>query len=62
MQNADNDKTKRPGLGAILGGFLKLGCTAFGGLAMIPYIRELSVDKKKWLTEDSFRLGPLGRP
>ncbi|WP_461209628.1 chromate efflux transporter [Desulfocurvus sp. DL9XJH121] len=38
-------------------GFLRLGCTAFGGPAMVPYIRDLAVRKRAWLTEDVFRLG-----
>jgi len=37
--------------------FLRLGLTAFGGPAMIPYIRILAVKKKAWLTEESFKHG-----
>ena len=37
--------------------FLRLGLTAFGGPAMVAYIRELAVRKKGWLTEESFRHG-----
>lgn len=37
--------------------FLKLGLTAFGGPAMVPYIRQLSVEKEQWISEESFRLG-----
>jgi len=37
--------------------FLKLGLTAFGGPAMVAYIRELAVKQNKWLSEDSFRHG-----
>jgi chromate transporter len=37
--------------------FLRLGLTAFGGPAMVAYIRELAVTKKHWLSEDSFRDG-----
>jgi chromate transporter len=37
--------------------FLRLGLTAFGGPAMVAYIRELAVKKKQWLTDDSFRDG-----
>lgn len=33
--------------------FFKLGLFTFGGgYAMIPYIKEIFVEKKKWLTED----------
>ncbi len=37
--------------------FLRLGLTAFGGPAMIAYIRVLAVRKKAWLTEESFKHG-----
>ena len=37
--------------------FLRLGCTAFGGPAMIPYIHDLAVIRRRWLSEDLFRLG-----
>lgn len=37
--------------------FLRLGLTAFGGPAMVAYIRDLAVKKKGWLTEESFADG-----
>jgi len=37
--------------------FLRLGLTAFGGPAMVSYIRDLAVKKNKWLTEESFKHG-----
>ena len=37
--------------------FLKLGLTAFGGPAMIAYIKELSVNRNKWLDEATFKDG-----
>ena len=37
--------------------FLKLGATAFGGPAMVPYIGKMAVDQKKWLDEGTFRDG-----
>ncbi len=37
--------------------FLKLGGAAFGGPAMIAYIKELSVSQNKWLDEKSFKEG-----
>jgi chromate transporter len=37
--------------------FLRLGLTAFGGPAMIAYIRELSVNRNKWLDEETFKDG-----
>lgn len=37
--------------------FLELGCTAFGGPAIIAHIRELVVHRKKWLDDDAFKDG-----
>ncbi len=37
--------------------FLKLGVTSFGGPAMVAYIKELAVDKKRWLDKETFQEG-----
>jgi len=37
--------------------FLRLGITAFGGPAMVSYIKNLAVNKKKWIDEERFRHG-----
>jgi chromate transporter len=37
--------------------FLRLGATAFGGPAMIAHIREMAVERNRWLTGDVFRRG-----
>jgi len=37
--------------------FLRLGLTAFGGPAMVAYIRDLAVKKNEWISEESFRHG-----
>jgi chromate transporter len=37
--------------------FLRLGATAFGGPAMVAYIKEMAVGEKKWLDEETFRDG-----
>ena len=37
--------------------FLRLGSTAFGGPAMIAYIRRMVVEQKKWMDDASFRDG-----
>jgi chromate transporter len=39
--------------------FLKLGCTAFGGPAIIAHIRELTVARKNWLDAERFRDGVI---
>ncbi|MCX6929280.1 MAG: chromate efflux transporter [Verrucomicrobia bacterium] len=43
-----------PSLGSLFIAFLKLGMTAFGGPAMVAYIRELAVDRKGWLDALAF--------
>ena len=37
--------------------FLRLGLTAFGGPAMVAYIRELCVKKKQWVSSTNFQEG-----
>ena len=37
--------------------FLRLGLTAFGGPAMVAYIRDMAVNKQGWLSQESFRQG-----
>jgi chromate transporter len=37
--------------------FLRLGATAFGGPAMVAYIRKMAVEKKRWLDDHSARDG-----
>jgi chromate transporter len=37
--------------------FFRLGLTAFGGPAMVVYIRDLAVRKHGWMTDDTFRDG-----
>ncbi len=37
--------------------FLRLGLTAFGGPAMVVYIKRMTVDREHWIDEKSFRDG-----
>lgn len=37
--------------------FLGIGLTAFGGPAMVAYIRDLAVKKNEWVSDESFRHG-----
>jgi chromate transporter len=37
--------------------FLRLGLTAFGGPAMVAYIGDLSVKRRKWLDQETFKNG-----
>jgi chromate transporter len=42
-----------PSLFHLFTSFLRLGATAFGGPAMVAYIRSLAVEKKHWLDDQS---------
>jgi chromate transporter len=55
MQNGSLSNT--PSLSRLFLSFLRLGATAFGGPAMVAYIRRMVVEQKKWLDEASFRDG-----
>jgi len=46
-----------PSLAALFFSFLRLGATAFGGPAMVAYIRRLAVERKRWLTDAVFADG-----
>ena len=46
-----------PSLFLLFASFLRMGVTAFGGPAMIAYIRKRVVGEKKWLDPDSFQDG-----
>jgi chromate transporter len=46
-----------PSLAALFLAFLRLGATAFGGPAMVAYIRDLAVSKRRWLDDAAFRSG-----
>jgi chromate transporter len=46
-----------PSLLQLFGSFLGMGLTAFGGPAMIVYLRKLAVGEKKWVDGESFQDG-----
>ena len=46
-----------PSLLLLFASFLRMGVTAFGGPAMIAYIRKRVVSEKKWLDPESFQEG-----
>ena len=48
---------KRPAIIQLFFSFLRLGITAFGGPAMVQYIKELSVKRNKWVDEETFKEG-----
>ena len=43
-----------PSLRALFVAFLRLGATAFGGPAMVAYVRQMAVDRKGWLNARTF--------
>ena len=43
------DSATASGLLGLFTSFLELGMTAFGGPAMVAYIRQMAVEKKSWL-------------
>jgi len=49
--------TIKPSLFDLFFAFFRLGLTAFGGPAMVAHIKDLSVVRKKWLDEGTFRNG-----
>lgn len=47
----------QPSSVSLLMAFFRLGLTAFGGPAMIVYIKELAVNRNRWLDDDTFKDG-----
>jgi chromate transporter len=46
-----------PPISRIFLSFLRLGVTAFGGPAMIPYVRKVAVEQQKWIDGETFQDG-----
>ncbi|MHB8897110.1 MAG: chromate efflux transporter [Thermoguttaceae bacterium] len=57
MESPGLDSHGGPSLNRLFLSFLRLGMTAFGGPAMVAYIRKLAVEKNRWLEEASFQEG-----
>ena len=51
------DARHGPPLSLFFSSFLRMGITAFGGPAMIAYIRKMVVGEKQWLDSESFQDG-----
>jgi chromate transporter len=47
----------RPGLLSVFVVFLRIGATAFGGIAMIPQIEAHIVHRRKWVMHEAFQAG-----
>lgn len=52
-----NTPSSRPSVAALFFSFLRLGLTAFGGPAMVAYIRKMAVEQKGWLDAGEFENG-----
>jgi chromate transporter len=52
-----HDAHHDPSLSQLFGSFLRMGITAFGGPAMIAYLRKMAVGQKQWLDGESFQDG-----
>jgi chromate transporter len=50
----DLPESERIPLATIFFAFFRLGLTAFGGPAMVTYIRKMVVDQKGWLDGATF--------
>lgn len=56
-ETRDGNGDPRPALTTLFIAFLRLGATAFGGPAMIAYIRKMAVGQRKWLGQEVFQDG-----
>lgn len=55
--NDSKPRLIRPSIATLFVRFLRLGLTAFGGPAMVAYIREMAIKKEGWLTQEGFKQG-----
>ena len=46
-----------PSITRLFGSFLRLGITAFGGPAMIAFMRKMAVTQRHWIDPESFQSG-----
>lgn len=51
------DKSEPATLISLFTRFFRLGITAFGGPAMIPFVRQMVISKMHWIDEPDFRIG-----
>lgn len=49
--------SRNPSIARLFAAFFRLGASAFGGPAMIAYMRTMAVEQRQWLEEDTFRDG-----
>jgi chromate transporter len=56
-QPMKQNQNQNPSLSDLFTSFLRLSITAFGGPAMVAYIRKMAVEKKQWIEEQTARDG-----
>lgn len=54
---APDHPPRQPSLLNLFLSFLRLGLTAFGGPAMVAYIRKIAVEQEHWIDEETFKNG-----
>jgi len=52
-----NQQHSNPSIPSLFWSFSRLGLTAFGGPAMVAYIKKMAVDRHKWMDEATFKDG-----
>jgi len=57
LKETMNDSSGNITIARLFFSFFQLGMSAFGGLAMIPHMKGLTVTRNKWLDEETFRNG-----
>ena len=57
MKSPHAETNSPPSVARLFVSFLRLGTTAFGGPAMVAYIRKMAVERNQWLDEATFRDG-----
>jgi len=57
MEQPQQLGSQSPSLSHLFVSFLRLGATAFGGPAMVAYIRKMAAEKNHWLDESAARDG-----
>jgi chromate transporter len=57
MEQSQQAGSQSPSLSRLFISFLRLGATAFGGPAMVAYLRKMAVEKKHWIDDQSARDG-----
>ncbi|MCX7425005.1 MAG: chromate efflux transporter [Planctomycetia bacterium] len=57
MDSSPAETDGSPSLLRLFASFLRLGTTAFGGPAMVAYIRKMAVERNQWLDEATFQDG-----